>query len=127
MTSIVLWICLNIIIILLWITSSINRTSKYISLIVILILISIFTGVFLWIPYITSYNFYKQYVAFQTAIGRLTPSQEYICIDDAIALRRQLIIYQTRLERYGSFAPYYAKLNDLYPIELINFNLINFG
>ena len=127
MIPFIIWCGMMVIITLLIITDTVNRTSKHVGLIVVLTLICICAGVFIIIPFFTSYRFYNEYVFFQQAISSLTPSQEYICLDDAIVYRRQLIIYQTRMEQYGNFAPYYSKLKDLYPIELINYNLENFG
>ena len=82
---------------------------------------------FIVMPYINSYIFYERYVAFQNAIKDLKPSQEYACLDDAIAYRRELIKYQQKFEEYGIFAPYYSPLKDIKPIELVNYQLENYG
>lgn len=125
MTSLILFGVFVIFTILYCIRASINGNNLHkcallITIIIVLIIIVI-------IPYIRSYIFYQEYTAFQGAIKDIKPSQEYACVDRAIELRREFIKYENNFEKYGIFAPYYNQLKDLKEIQLVNYQLENYG
>lgn len=125
MISLILFGVFVIFTVLYCIRAAINQNNfhkcvLFITIIIILVIIVI-------IPYVRSYVFYQEYTAFQYAIKDIKPSQEYACVDRAIELRRQLIKYHNNFNTYSIFAPYYSPLKDLKEIQLVNYQLENYG
>lgn len=93
---------------------------------VALILFLIITPIFTFSAYNNSKHFYEAYTTLEKRVSNLSKSQEYMVLGEVMNYNYYLYQYQTKIHRFGIFAPYYRGIWDLEPIQLNNFDMNNY-